>query len=272
VFETNLTSDDPELLLQSIQGAAALGDTQQLDRLVALFGHADARVRQRALESVGRMGAEAQLSAVAARLDRSIEPTEGPRTAAWQAFCQIASRLPISNRVPAADRLSKQPSLQAEFLQRLEAEMSQGAGDSAELFAVRERLAGLFDSLDRSCEALPYWRKCHQRAVESKSDEVSRFLMAVLADALPCGKVDLVIELLRGLPEGDTDLRTAAQASVLAYFDRIRNKNHPAHVEVLADKLRTMPKADFPQLIAYLSDFDKSPPASQPSSQPTHSN
>lgn len=272
VFETNLTSEDPELLLQAIQGAAALGDTEQLDRLVALFGHADARVRQRALESVGRMGTASQLAAVAARLDKTIEPTDGPRNAAWQAFNQITGRMPLSARVPAADRLSKHPALQAEFLQRVEAEMSQGSGDQNELFAVRERIAMLYDSLDRGCEALPYWRRCHQRAVEQQSADVARFLQATLADALPCGKVDMVMELLRSLPEDDGELRADAEATVMAYFDRIRDVNQPAHVEVLADKVRDLPDSAFPRLKTFLAEYYKNRTASRPASQPAHSN
>jgi HEAT repeat protein len=271
VFETNLTSDDPELVLQAIQGVTSLGDTEQLDRLVALFGHPDARVRQRALESAGRMGTAAQLSAVAARLDRTVEPTDGPRNAAWQAFSQIAARLPVSNQVTAADRLGKHPALQAEFLQRLEAEMSQGAVEPTELFAVREQLAALYDSLDRNCEALPYWRKCHQRAMEQQDDEVARYLLAVLTDALPCGKVDLVIELLRALPEGNVELRGDTEATVMAYFDGIGGENHPAHVEALADKLRGLPNESFPALKPYIREYYKNLAASRPATRPAHS-
>ena len=263
-FETNLNSDSPELLLRAIQGIATVGDGDLLDRMSNLTTHADARVRQRALEALAALGTEEQMATIVARLSPSVEAIEGPRQAAWQAFLQISKRLPLARQIAAADRLVDHPTLAADYLKRLHEEMSSTKPAPAELPAVRERLALLNDALERPCEALPLWRQLHTAAVYAADPRMHEFALAQLRSALACDKPDRIDADLLALQDAEASLKDAAVKAVTDYLKRI---DGPQDVHRRADviaALRTLPENAFPALTYFIADESANEAATQP--------
>ena len=271
-FESNLSADDPELLLRAIQGVATIGNGEQVDRLCNLTTHTDARVRQRAVAALGTLGTEEQLSTIIARLSPSVETVEGPRRTAWQSFKQICSRLSLGEQVAAADRLADHPQLVGEYLKEIHGRFVQTNPPPPELPAVREKLAHLYTSLGRNQEALPYWRQLHALALQAGSDRVHEFGLALLRCSLACGKTDQILGIVQSLAvTGERD-RQWATSAVIAYLDRLSGAGRETEAHKLADELRGLSADSFGALRSYLDgrfpEVREPAPSSQPADSP----
>jgi HEAT repeat protein len=267
-FEANLSSDSPELLLRAIQGIAVIGNGDLVDRLSALTAHNDVRVRQRALEALGALGSEDQLPTIVARLNPSVEAIEGPRQAAWQAFLQICKKLPLSKQIAVVDRLVDFPTLAADYLKRLQDEMASTKPAPKELPEVREKLATIYDSLDRHCEALPYWRQLYTAAVYAADPRMHELALAQLRSALECDKTDRIESDMLALKDADESIKDAAVKAVMEYLDKHADAQETARRDAVVAALRTLPPDAFPAL-TYLLSSEKFNPKPAPQTQPT---
>ncbi len=251
-FEANLSAEDTELLLRAIRGAAIVGNGAQLDRLSNLTTHPDARVRQRALDALGALGGEEQLSTVTARMSPGVETVEGPRRAAWDAFKQITARLPIAGQVAAADRLADLGPQRMDYLKRLHDRLAQTSPPPAELDAVREQAARAYAAAGRNAEALPYWRALQASAQASKSSRLIEITLAVLECALACDKTEQVEALLDTVAQGSEAERTRAATLITAYLDRLRTADRMAEYNAIIARLAEAEPNAYPALAAYL--------------------
>jgi HEAT repeat protein len=263
-FHANLSSDHPELLLAAIQGIAVVGDGVELDRLSTLTAHADPRVRQRALQALGALGTEQQLTTIIGRLTAGLEPVEGPRTTAWQAFKQICSRLPLAGQLAAADRLNEHPVLASEYLKELHDRLVESQPSSPALPEVRKRLAEHYMSLSRNAEALPLWRRLLADAPDDAGASRGDIALKLLRCALSADNDDAVAEALRELAPRDEGVRREAEDLVIAHVEALEDAADARGAAPFVEGLRELALTEaFPRLYARLAaDRGAATPAS----------
>ena len=264
-FEKNLAADDPELLLRAIQGVAVVGNGAQLGRLIALSSHSDARVRQRAIGAVGVLGGAEHLPAIVARMNPSTETVEGVRGEAWQAFKRICAKMPLADRIAAADRLSDYGTLAVEYLKALDIELDKTKPAPAESAVVQTKLAELYVSLGRNAEALPYWRKLYTVNPKGVAPSLLRCVLA-------CGKTDDVVSILTSMSEADEAVRGSATSEIIAYLDKLKSSGNEAGAKALAKSLKAVPAKSFGTLHDHIAEKygpDKPAPTPTPTPAPT---
>ena len=266
-FEANLGAADAELLLRAIQGAADVGNGEQLGRLLGLLAHPDARVRQRAIDAVGKLGGIEQLDSVAARLDPDVEPLEEPRDAAWRAFRAITSRLPTEEQFSAADRLSKRPRLRAEYLANLLKTLQQSDPNSPLIDNVGQALAQTYAGLDRPCDAMTLWQRAHDRARQTDDPTRVRLAMKLLKSATACKRAEVVAIALETIAGADDQDRQDAETTVI---DRLSacDPGDP-FISGLLESVATVAGASYPRLAQALKDAPKSPTGTGPAPDAT---
>jgi HEAT repeat protein len=140
-FAAAVDAEQVDLLRSALRGLAALGDRSKLPRCRSLAAHPDARVRHTAIEALGKLGhEEADVEALLARLNPTIEQDAVARDAAYVSFRSVMSRQPIAQRLAQAERLRDIAGLEQRYLQELERTLL-NAGQVAELEVVQRRLA-----------------------------------------------------------------------------------------------------------------------------------
>lgn len=268
-FEANLSSDDPGLLLWAIQGVKVVGNGKQLDRLVELTAHPDARVRQRAIEAVGELGGAEQLKNIADRLDEDIEPLPEPRDAATRSFRSIAGRLTPQQQLDCAELLSRHTALQAEYLAYLHESLSKQNPQPPILDLVRERLAQAYVALDRKCEAITLWGRLLDVAVRDDGPRRDNIAIELLQCALACNRSKEVGQSLSSLSQGDARQQAIAEDAVLERLST--DTAGDTFTKDINDVLSTLPEALYGRLRKRLAQIPSAPPLPSPSLSPSSS-
>ncbi len=264
-FESNLAADDPDLLVCALQGLAVVGNGEQMDRLISLSSHADARVRQRAIAAVGALGSGEHIPSIVTRLNPAVETVEGPRKAAWDAFKRICSRLSLGEKVAAVDRLADYPNLTLEYLKELHDHLSQVNPPPSEIVAVRQKLATIYGALGRNSEALVHWRQLFAGGNGHKTVYALDFLNC----AIVCGKGEQIAEPLESLKAADDETRNQASAAIIRFIGQLLDEGKKAEAESLGKKIREVSGDSFPALVSFIEEKFATPsPAPTPISAP----
>ncbi len=220
-----LTSEQAPLLVPAIEGLAALGDTSCLDRLVALVGHADPRVREAAARAMGDLGSEpAHIEALMRHLSPPGETNDAVLAEAWNGWRKILARKPAEERLRWADRLREMPDRQQAYLEELVGDLSTHNSAPPELAAARQRLATLLLARGDAAAALQIWQRllAGQEATDDPSAAGTR--VHVLTAAAAISRYELVAEMLTRLAAAPQDVKDmAADETTKAIRDRLNN-------------------------------------------------
>ncbi len=108
VFAAEVGPDRPvEVRRAAIAGMASLGDVQAADAVMPLTTSSEPVIRLEAVTALGKCGRrEADLVVLERRLDGTSESDETVRQRAWEAFKQVASRLPPQEHLALSNRFS----------------------------------------------------------------------------------------------------------------------------------------------------------------------
>jgi HEAT repeat protein len=259
-FEAHLAHEDSELLLRAIRGVAVVGNGAQLDRLGNLASHPDARVRQRAIAALGKLGGQDQLSTVVARMNPGVEPVDGPRQAAWEAFRAVCERMPLAEQISAADRLADLPGYRVRYLEALHTRLAKAGAATPELSRVRETLARAYAVQGRNGDAFPLWRGLFRRALETSDPRRHEIAMAFLDCAVATDKPDALGDIVNGLIDAADATREAASATIVAYLERMAVAGRDDAVAGLAAVFAQLPEGKFDRLRDYRPPVDPNPP------------
>jgi hypothetical protein len=222
------------------------------------------------MEAVGTLGGAVQLAPVAARLSPAVESKEGPREAAWTAFCAICKRLPLADQVAAADRLTEYPQGQVDYLRQLYDSLVGGSAAPPEFYIVGERLARLYSVKGRHVEALPVWRLLHGNAQKSGLAQASDYVASLLACVLVCNETTQIVDVLQSMTTASETQREAAAVAVVEYLKQATDSPPAEEVEELVIDLELLPLELFPALSSYLDTLHEHTPEA-PETQPSHS-
>ncbi len=251
-FESNLSATDPELLLQAIRGVAIVGHDGQLNRVSELTSHTDARVRQRAIAALGTLGTLKDLDTVAARLNPSVEKVDGPRQQAWLAFETISAKCKVSERVEVATKLEDYPNLLAEYLAKLEADLSNATPPHPKLSEIQGQLAKTYVGLKRNVEALPYWRKYYASAADRDENERMVIAFELLKCSLRCDKTEGLQELFALLATAPANKVESVQEETIKYLVDLGSAKRFDELQAFSKLLRDMPLDPYPKLRTHL--------------------
>jgi len=209
-FTANIEAAEPELLLTALQGVRTLGDATRIDRILALLGSDDARVRRAAAEAVGALGSEpAHLEALVNRLASGTEPNPRVRQAAWAGFQAILARKPAQPRLQWAERLADFPDLEEAYLTALVRDLGASQPPAPEINIARWRLARLYDASGRFAESFPMLRDLWQNLPPDGNPSRQEVGLALLRAGLELRRYERVGEILSPLTEGAEAARKA---------------------------------------------------------------
>jgi len=218
-----LRSEQAPLLVPAIEGLAALGDASCLDRLVALVGHTDPRVREAAARAWGNLGSEAaHLEALMRHLSPPGETNDAVRAEAWNGWREMLARKPAEDRLRWADRLREMPDRQQAYLEELVRELSGHNPAPPELAASRERLATLLMARGDAAAALQIWQRLLAGTEAADDASAGNVRVHVLTAAAASGRYELVAEMLIRLAGAPDEVRgAAADETAKAISDRL---------------------------------------------------
>jgi len=256
-FVTALSEERPELLLPAIRGLVAVQDRSQMDRLRALFLHADPRVRLRAMEAVGVLDAgESPLEVLVGHLNPATESNEEVRSAAWGAFCKILKPLPAAIRLKWAARLKDLPGRHIEYLSALVGDYASANPVPAQLNEARELLALLLREQKRYAESVRHLQELYDAlsaAGAPRAGELGLLLLdSMLRNGQYSGRID---QLLPDLAKRGDHVKAKVAAIITAYLEEAKQGDRGPEVAVLAERMRRACQGSYGQsLDDYLTD------------------
>jgi HEAT repeat protein len=246
-FLANLDAAEPDLLLPALTGVRTIGDASRMDRILALVGHNDARVRRRAIEAVAALDGEAgHAEALFQRLHPGIEPDETVRQAAWEGFRSILTEVSPAVRFQWADRLGELPELEEAYLAELVQSLAGQKPVPAECTDARLWLAKLYEARARPADALPLWRDSWQALVEAGDSRAGDVGLSLLRATLDAGRYDGLDELLTALIAGlDAATREPIGRVVLGHLNARPDGADAPDMSELLDSLERLPADAF---------------------------
>ena len=264
-FLANLEATEPELLLTALQGVCAAGDAGCIDRVLALMGNDDPRVRRAAAETIGALGSEpAHVEVLLNRLNPAIEPSERVRQTAWASFRRILSGKPPAEYLQWADRLEGFPELEEAYLAELIGNLADRQPPPAELNVARARAAELYDANGRFAESLPLWRELWQRPPAAGGPPQSHVGLRLLRACLETNRLDNLAPLLKALTATAEPAQRAEVADmVLGHLQAAKSAEQDQTVELLLNAIDQLPADTFG------ADFNKAVSDVRPSPAPS---
>jgi hypothetical protein len=216
-FLANLNSE-LDLLLPAIRGVEAVGAVDALDRVSVHLSHSEARVRQRAVEAIGSLSTqESHLNELRTRLDPKIETNEGVRSAAWNGFRKILSRLPAPNRLSWVERLGDLPDLQRQYLTALIEEWSTNTNPT-NLENALTTMVALQQESGRPDDLIKYLQQLRRLRLANNDSAAHRTTLELLDVYLEASRNRPLVELIQEAAPG---WENSARESIV---DRIRDR------------------------------------------------
>ena len=243
VFVENLSAQEPELLLAAIRGIKVIGARDHIDRLLAHLTHVDPRVRQVAADAVGTLGGEAHLEVLLSRLSPNVEPNEGVREAAWNAFRAVVARLQPADRLRWANRLNDRPELQIRLLTELIEDGSANGMSSPELIDTREHLVHVLLAQDKHGEAVPHLLQLRSYYLDVDPAQAADLGVQLVAAVLRSGRHDRLDEIIVEVAQtADQDVKTAISEVIEAYLvESAAGGSSTERSQALLEGLRALP-------------------------------
>ncbi len=240
-FAEYLSAESPELVVASIRGVEVVGDTDQIDRLLGHLGHSDARVRRRAVAAVGSLGtAPEHLAALFGRWDPNVEPNEGVRNVAWDAFRAVLTKNPTSH-TQWVDRLGPFPDLQITLLSDWVDARTGNNGSTPEVDAARDKLAHLLLKHGKFVDAMTQFQKL-RKAYAARNDPRAADVGIDWVNAhLRSGRHESIGETLNEVCNGDAAQKTAVADTLISYLEDALQQQGRATLSPLLDQLQAIP-------------------------------
>ena len=254
-FQQALALDDARYLVPAIRGLAAASDVSEMVRMRDLAKHSDRAVRLAAVETLGQLGgADADLEPLLTRLDKTAEPEERVRDAAWRSLLRILHARPIADQAQWSGRLRNQPDWRLRYLIELDAHLTTVNATEEEVRLVRELLVETFLAADRHADAAPILRALYEAGVRGDSADAAAWglrLMASLLEArLDADLPDLIVKLAATMPAelGDSPI----VQTIAAHLDAARIVADPQRTRAVLDMLKALAPETLGQPLATL--------------------
>lgn len=271
-FIANLEAANPDLLLTALQGIRVLGNATRNDRILALMGHDDARVRRAAAETMGTVGTEAaHLAALLNRLNPATEPNERVRQTSWASFRALLARKQPAERLTWVDRLRGLPGLEEAYLIELIADLAARNPAPAELTDARWRLAMLLHEAGRFADAVPGWRELWQTVEATDSPhgkyEAGRYLLQATLETQRYDKIGDVLTSL--LADQDAGRRGEVVQVLLEHLGKLQPQAGSPELSPLLDVVDQLPAEAVGDQVRQAAQLLRPPPAPAPEAEPS---
>jgi HEAT repeat protein len=239
VLVSHLGNNKASVRRDCIAGLTEIGSRRHLTNMLPFLEDADAGVRLKAAQAIGRLGeSEELLDILAPRLDPEIEADTQVREAAWESLQTIWSRQELSVRVAWALRLKENAHRQVELLKRLE-EQHNGLQPSQRIevcmaLAERSDELGLFANAVKSWDQVLGLLQGPEDAAPRRQAQARRCVSLLGADLHQQG-VSCAAELLTE----DSSSWPGLRAGLLAQLERLRAGGRRAEMEQLVTQIRS---------------------------------
>jgi len=199
----------------------------------------EALVRLAAVEALGACGGDADLAALFARLDSSIESNAGVREQAWESFKAVATRCPAATVLAAADRFAKAGSVgdqqQRIELLRIASQRIDELG-SAERVAVQERIGDARMAIGEFKSAVTAFEQAAAGEDDAARESRPRLALKALDARLRAGEDDEAILKLTAIltsPAGADSGESAGNLVLAEVGRRLSAQDLPGTLRLL---------------------------------------
>ncbi|HUU83887.1 MAG TPA: HEAT repeat domain-containing protein [Phycisphaerae bacterium] len=268
-FVANLDAGEPDLLLPALAGVRSIGDASRIERILALTGHKDPRVRRRAISAVAALDGEStHVEALLQRLNPTVEADESVRQVAWEGFMSALSDASPGVRLQWADRLQEYPERKEAYLAALVDDLADGTPVPAEYTEARLRLANLYDGQGSHAKALPLWRDLRVALGAADDPRADAIGLSLLRATLAVGRYEGLVELITSLvADVEPAAREAIAGVVLDHLEAVSNTGDAEALGPLLDALDGLPADVFDPAFYEAIQAARQPPA-EPAPQP----
>ncbi len=266
IFAAALESEQPDVLLPAIDGCMVVEDRANLERIIALTGHSDPRVRAVALRAVGKLGGEpAHLEVLLSRLNPATESNEGVRAAAWEAWQPLVDRKPAADQLQWADRLREVPERYVEYLLAIVTREAGHNPPSAELAEGRRRLATYYGEVGNHAAALPFWQQLYAQLLATSDPQADDVAIQVLTTALAAAQHAVVTEILTQLATAKPSVKARASRTVADFINAQKPLLEPAALMAVVEAVAAAPLSEYDEAFrTFIADVRKSIVLPQP--------